>query len=148
MKVRHLQVSVKKKVHGCAAWWDALTNLLISKNFQFGVVVILIISTWLSIYVICDSKGFRILQKKRDKNLLKTNVSLLTQSSNTPGPKPKQYSQSSLDTIVCKQLYLRPPSQNPIWLLRLHETFPSVASSRGCHKGILTVCLNYLNNFY
>ena len=65
-----------------------MTNLLISKNFQFGVVVILIISTLLSIYVICDSKGLRILPKKRDKNLLKTNVSLLTQSSNTPGPNP------------------------------------------------------------
>lgn len=129
MKIRHLKVSMKKIVH--MAWWEDLKNLLISKNFQFCVVPILL-SRLSNFYVIFDSKGLRIVQKKCDKNLLKTNVSLLVQSSNTPSSKPKQYSQSSLDTLVCKQFLLRSPFDR-IWPLRLHETFLSGAISSCGH---------------
>ena len=132
MKIRHLKVSMKKIVHGHMTWWEDLTNLLISKNFQFCVVPILLISRLSNFYVIFDSKGLRIVQKKCDKNLLKTNVSLLVQSSNTPSSKPKQYSQSSLDTLVCKQFLLRSPFDR-IWPLRLHETFLSGAISSCGH---------------
>lgn len=138
MKVRHLKVSMKKKVHGCMAWWEDLTNLLISTNFQFCVVPnILLISRLSNFYVIFDSKGLRIVQKKCDKHLLKTNVSLLVKSSNTPSSKPKQYSQSSLDTLVCKHFLLRPPFDR-IWPLRLHETFLSVAISSCGHLFVLS----------
>ena len=129
MKIRHLKVSMKKIVH--MAWWEDLKNLLISKNFQFCVIPILL-SRLSNFYVIFDSKGLRIVQKKCDKNLLKTNVSLLVQSSNTPSSKPKQYSQSSLDTLVCKQFLLRSPFDR-IWPLRLHETFLSGAISSCGH---------------
>lgn len=89
--------------------------------------------------------------EKGRKNLLKTIVSLLMESSKTPAQNPNNtvkalWTLSSHKSLLTAAQLQRTLFDLSAYIRHYHQWFSAVtatfSSSRECHKGVLTVCLN------